>query len=863
MREQGKQWIANAQAIAKAKTAASDAAKAQREQEKAQREAAQSAQLLQRANGDLARSMIDVAVGNGDMTAALGEYAQGVMDAIDYAEDLRKAKVDERAVTEFLEQALRSLQGAYERNTRAAEADAAASAARANVVGNLLADLEQEARLSAMTTEQRRVEEIVLRAVAQAQEEANRQQKASIALGPAQVESLRQQVAAQLELIDTNQRAQRSIEENQRAWEDFSYGLADALLAGGRQTSDYLKRLLDDLKRQILGSGIHALFRSIFGIGTANGGPQSMLGAMFGGGGGGSGLFGNLLGGGGNNAGALGSMLFGGGSGFTGLMNLFRTGGATSSMMTGFSAMPGAAGFAGVSSSGAAGAGGVFGGGMMANGFSMGGMMGAGGGIMMGLQGIRTGNALQGAAGGAMAGMSIGGPWGALIGGIIGGLGALIRGNKPPDFRVGGTQASVRNPEGNFETVFGRVRAGSREISWESLVQPMQQFDQAIADMVQSFGMGQQQMDSIRVALARWSVDLKGDAATAEGVLGSRFGAILSTFSQDVQDFVGNTGTVQERVGRLADALAIEDIVDVGALGDSFGEVSALLGEYRQGTEAITDTYARVLGSVTLLDQALALSGVSLDMTRGELIRFATDITEAAGGLERAEQLYSNYYERFYSAEERRLLQLAQAQERASALFEAQNLNLSDYTGTGGAAAFRELFEAQLPTLSAAAVVQWLEMAEALGIVIDLSGQASGSISEAAGTLAELMAGVKEDLAAFASPSYAQQVQAIGLEIDALIQRATELGATEQDLATIRELGARRVNDVLAAQADAYRGYADLVRGLADEAADARGLTDYQREMREVHRWTQETPMRSTPLPAPRACRQRQRKTWR
>ena len=83
--------------------------------------------------------------------------------------------------------------------------------------------------------------------------------------------------------------------------------------------------------------------------------------------------------------------------------------------------------------------------------------------------------------------------------------------------------------------------------------------------------------------------------------------------------------------------------------------------------------------------------------------------------------------------------------------------------------------------------------------------------------------------------------QQVTTQTEALIARATDLGATEEQLAQIRELGAARMGDVLAQQADAYRQYADLVRGLADEAADLRGLTDYQREMREIDRWTRQT----------------------
>lgn len=576
------------------------------------------------------------------------------------------------------------------------------------------------------------------------------------------------------------------------AWGDLLTGQLDSF----DDFADAIKRIwlraLADMIAAQSQSGFASMIGGLFGGGQGGG---MNLGSLFGGMGGGAGgmnlgsLFGGLFGGGGstlgmtqNAAGAAGGMFGGAGFGLVG-----GTGG-------GASAMGGAMGFMGQAAPWA-----------------------------VGLHGVRTGNVGQGLVGGAMAGMQVGGPWGALIGAIIGGLGAALNKPKPPDFRLGGSSSNVRKPEGDFDTVFGNVRAGSRLISWESLVEPLQQFDRTIADLVVSMGGGQERLDEIRAALARWSVDLKGDAATAENVLGSRFGAILATFSQDIQDFVGNAGTVQERVQKLADAMAIEQIADTGTIGDSFAVVADLLTDYRQGTEAIADTYARVLGSVTLLDEALAISGVTLDLTRDQMIRFATDITEAAGGLENAQALWSRYFGTFYSEQERALLALNQARGSASGALEAIGLNVGDFTGQGGLSAFRALFEQALPTLSAEAVVQWLRAADALGLLTETTAQYAETLGVAADNLGDFMAGIEAQIADLApDPDVAERIAAVQAETEALVARAVELGAGEEQIARVRELGQLRLNGLLEEQATLLEEQAALIASQEAAAGDLR-----------------------------------------
>lgn len=161
-------------------------------------------------------------------------------------------------------------------------------------------------------------------------------------------------------------------------------------------------------------------------------------------------------------------------------------------------------------------------------------------------------------------------------------LTSLFRSNKPPDIRIGGSNANVRNVEETFNTSpFGALRIGTRGgIQRDDTAQAVTQFDNAIAQIVQSVGGGQQQLDAIRQALSTWSVDLRSNAATVENVLGSRFQAILGTFSQSVQDFVRGGATLEEQIQRLGEALQfpreIQAVIDGFAREDLLANMTEL-----------------------------------------------------------------------------------------------------------------------------------------------------------------------------------------------------------------------------------------------------------------------------------------------
>ena len=296
------------------------------------------------------------------------------------------------------------------------------------------------------------------------------------------------------------------------------------------------------------------------------------------------------------------------------------------------------------------------------------------GSLSAGVASIAGGSILQGV------GLMLG-PIG-IIAGSIAALVSIFKKDKPPDFRLGGSSANVRSVEGSFSTVFGTVRAGSRQLSYESLIEPIQQFDTGIQQLVQTMGLGQGQLDAIRNALAGWSVDLRGSAATAENVLGSRFNAVLTTFSDDVRNFVGSAGTLEERVARLGDALTIESLTKgPNALTTSFEELRTLLEENRVSGEALTDVYARIASGTAFVEAALTTLSATFSGTRLELAQFSAELIAASGGLENFTGLFQSAMDALFTEEEQARIALEQATSNLGSALGEVGLSLQDSMG--------------------------------------------------------------------------------------------------------------------------------------------------------------------------------------
>lgn len=550
-------------------------------------------------------------------------------------------------------------------------------------------------------------------------------------------------------------------------------------------------KVINPILNQLLGTSLQT--GSAGSIIGALGG-QNGIGSLLGQGGNGiigsiGGLIGSLFGGGGAAAGGVGTIgggLFqmaangygaaaGGGSG-----SVFGTGGgaagAGGSASSGVGSLAGAASFIG-------GAYGVY-------------------------SAFRAGKPVSGAASGAVAG-SVFGPVGTIVGGIVGALAGILGGPKPPDIRLGGIGVT-RKPEETFSTALGQFQIGVRGgVNSEEFQKLVASFDEQLAAIVGSFKDGETQLGEVQSALATFAIDLKGDAVTVENVLGARFNAILATFDDDIKAFVGTAGTLEERVQKLADAGFIQAAQEADKLVGTFGGLASVLYEQQIAGEDLQTTYARVFGATALLTDAAELTGVAFSDSREDFVNFATDIVDAAGGLQRATELWQAYYATFYSDTERANAQISAATARLTK--ELADIGLDPTTTKEQ---FRALFESVLPTLSPEQIAQYLEAAQAFGILDQAIGEVKESVEEitpilirsaedlaaAANTYADFAQSIRDQITDLGATEFQRQLADIEAEFRDNVNTANELaiaagrsGAAEQDLVAIHELAARRV----------------------------------------------------------------------
>lgn len=713
---------------------------------------------------------------------------------------------------------------------------------------------------------------------------------AIMALGPMTIEQVNavakaRTMAAELyqrELDGMDTEAKRVAEESARAWEDFAYGLADAVLDGSRGVKDYFKRLLDDLKRQIISSGLMNIFKSIFNVsGSAGGGFVSQLGAMFGGP-----TFGTILGAAGGASGGVG------GSVLTSLATAI-SGGVSSGLM-------GLGGtLAGLGMGGLGGGLAWAGGSVAANGL----LGGLGGSFMSGIGSLGAGNAMMGI--------------GQMLPAIGAALAAAFAIDKISGGKLFGTSykfdSADRTIDFSGEGVSGqdsltevRQRSLFRGRKWRTtntaldaeIVGPLEEFWNAILDanseIARTFGrevaidvpasfkqafdsagkvtseigtiLGRQYAETWEVFAQR--ITAENIIANIDGMLGTLVSAPIfgggggggppgrggdstivaslgGAVPLDVQAQVGEASAIAERWRDSAEALldgaqflllAATDIhTGTGLLGEggTLTQITDLIEDLQGGGESLSATYARVAGSAALLDQALALSGVQIDGTREHIVRLATAITDAAGGLETATALWNSYFANFYSAGEMAAYTAEQLRTAAESAFSGAGLDITDYLDTGGMERFRAEFEAAMPTMSPEDIAAWLRAADALAAVTASARQIDAALADNAWQL--YLDGLSETERATAELTrYYDDLR------DSLIANA----ATAAQLAEVEEQRAIAMGRLLAAQAEAAaRAEADYQRAVRDisDELDAARMSEFALTMRDIDRWTRAT----------------------
>jgi len=269
-------------------------------------------------------------------------------------------------------------------------------------------------------------------------------------------------------------------------------------------------------------------------------------------------------------------------------------------------------------------------------------------------------------------------------------------------------------------------------------------------------------------------------------------------------------------------SLAVADIQAGNALLSTLAENLSTVQELQKPGEKLAETYLRVQAATNLLDEALVIMNQSLGLSRSEYVAFAAEVSEAAGGLDRATGLWRTFFQGFYSPQELANIQVGQAATASTDALAAVGLGPNTSVED-----FRTAFEAVFSSLTPAEVVTWLEAGEALVVynsALEVQTEILNKSLAAFDSFRNGMRGVNEDIQGLLGSDFQNSLAAIQRQetqtINTLNQLAvaagraglseSELGRihlrtalqTEQAIAQLRQAAASLIDELYGSQID-------------------------------------------------------------
>ncbi len=333
---------------------------------------------------------------------------------------------------------------------------------------------------------------------------------------------------------------------------------------------------------------------------------------------------------------------------------------------------------------------------------------------------------------------------------------------------VEGSFKAEFDKKGEITKTISTVLGKTYEESLEEFVQRMQG-EQIIAAVDASImAMGGTAAEATRIA-----DQYRGDAATL--LEAAQFMLLAQTDIKNAQGLLRETGA--------------------GVFTDTVGITQSL----QASGESLTQTYTRLVAETALLDNVFDSFGSSFQRTGTDFVQFADDFVQALGGLDAATTAWNSFTSAIFGATG--YITQATSSGRIGAELTGLGLNPA-ITIEQFAAAFRSVAD----VLGAEDLANWVQ-----------AGANLGTISEALITLQGMANGVD------VSSVISQQAQVVQ-SVNDWINTAARLGASEAQLAEMRELGQQAIR----------RQLSDFMDGINREISNYEG-GDWLFQLQEIN----------------------------
>lgn len=440
--------------------------------------------------------------------------------------------------------------------------------------------------------------------------------------------------------------------------------------------------------------------------------------------------------------------------------------------------------------------------------------------------------AYYGGAGGAQVGMAIG----SAIGGWAGG-----QFDEDPQVRV--SSQRYNNTEASRETPLGSINVRTESITEPSsrmIADQLQDFDRQLAAFLPP-----EHIARARAALASFHDVANGSGAAVLEIMKDRFNVVLGTFGTDIEQFVRTlSNDLQTQVQALSDIVMLDRWAEEGKLvTGTMTQTLGLIQQFRGANETVGETYMKLSAATLTLKEAFGLGDIAIMRSTDAFAALAGTIMEEVGSLEAFTQMFEAAMDLLYTETERASMKLSMAEDDARNELDDIGINYDDLDLTN-LEDFKAKFNQVLASGNEELIRQWLEAAAALGIVIDRQEEYNSTLQDGAEAIpvrsdkgmAELMDQVNETVQDWGLSDFEREMAQVQRRTDEWLASARAMGATEEELARIRDVGAHHAQQLIL---DRQNELNDFMENLGWEDMIA-GMSEYDAEVARINKRTED-----------------------